>query len=396
MDKPRFGFWKTILWVVLLLGGYALLLRFTRGLGASTNLSDEFPWGLWVGFKLFSVALAGGGFTLAAVVHIFNLKRYRPVLRPMILTAFLGYSMFICSLIIDLGRPYRVWHPVVMWNDHSVMFEIAWCVMLYTTVLLLEFAPAVLERLGWRRALGWLRTVMVPVVIMGVILSTLHQSSLGSLYLIVPGKLYPLWYSPLEPVFFFVSALCAGLAMTIFESWHSRKAFGKQLEQSLLTGLGRVLAVALSFYLTLRLIDLAHRSVFRLLLLPRTETYLFLLEIALLFVPTLLLFRRRIHHNPTALYFCSVLTLLGFVTNRMNVAITGMEASSGTYYFPKWTELAVTMSLVASAFAIFWLAVKYLPVFPAAQETYAGQSFRALAPPVARPAAAPELTHASS
>jgi Ni/Fe-hydrogenase subunit HybB-like protein len=395
MDKPRFGFWKTILWVVLLLGGYALLLRFTRGLGASTNLSDEFPWGLWVGFKLFSVALAGGGFTLAAVVHIFNLKRYRPVLRPMILTAFLGYSMFICSLIIDLGRPYRVWHPVVMWNDHSVMFEIAWCVMLYTTVLLLEFAPAVLERLGWRRALGWLRTVMVPVVIVGVILSTLHQSSLGSLYLIVPGKLYPLWYSPLEPVFFFVSALCAGLAMTIFESWHSRKAFGKQLEQSLLTGLGRVLAVALSFYLTLRLIDLAHRSVFRLLLLPRTETYLFLLEIALLFIPMLLLFRRRIHHNPTALYFCSVLTLLGFVTNRMNVAITGMEASSGTYYFPKWTELAITMSLVASAFAIFWLAVKYLPVFPALQETRTRQSAQAVAPPAARPAV-PELTHASS
>jgi len=395
MDKPRFGFWKTILWVVLLLGGYALLLRFTRGLGASTNLSDEFPWGLWVGFKLFSVALAGGGFTLAAVVHIFNLKHYRPVLRPMILTAFLGYSMFICSLIIDLGRPYRVWHPVVMWNDHSVMFEIAWCVMLYTTVLLLEFAPAVLERLGWRRALGWLRTVMVPVVIMGVILSTLHQSSLGSLYLIVPGKLYPLWYSPLEPVFFFVSALCAGLAMTIFESWHSRKAFGKQLEQSLLTGLGRVLAVALSFYLTLRLIDLAHRSVFRLLLLPRTETYLFLLEIALLFVPTLLLFRRRIHHNPTALYFCSVLTLLGFVTNRMNVAITGMEASSGTYYFPKWTELAVTMSLVASAFAIFWLAVKYLPVFPAVQETRARQSAQAVASS-AECLAVPELTHASS
>lgn len=396
MDKPRFGFWKTILWVVLLLGGYALLLRFTRGLGASTNLSDEFPWGLWVGFKLFSVALAGGGFTLAAFVHIFNLKRYRPVLRPMILTAFLGYSMFICSLIIDLGRPYRVWHPVVMWNDHSVMFEIAWCVMLYTTVLILEFAPAVLERLGWQKALGWLRGVMVPVVIMGVILSTLHQSSLGSLYLIVPGKLYPLWYSPLEPVFFFVSALCAGLAMTIFESWHSRKAFGKQLEQSLLTGLGRVLAVALSFYLTLRLIDLAHRGVFHLLLLPRTETYLFLLEIALLFIPMLLLFRRRIHHNPTALYFCSVLTLLGFVTNRMNVAITGMEVSSGTYYFPKWTELAITMSLVASAFAIFWLAVKYLPVFPAAQETYAGQPFRAVAAAAARPAAVPELTHASS
>jgi Ni/Fe-hydrogenase subunit HybB-like protein len=389
MAKPKLGFWQVVLWFVLLAGAYALILRFSRGLGASTNLSDEFPWGLWVGFKLFSVALAGGGFTLAAFVHIFNLKRYRPVLLPMILTAFLGYSMFICSLIIDLGRPYRVWHPMVMWNDHSVMFEIAWCVMLYTTVLTLEFAPAVVECLKWQRAQAWLRAVMIPVVILGVILSTLHQSSLGSLYLIVPGKLYPLWYSPLEPVFFFVSVLCAGLAMTIFESWHSRKAFGKELEPSLLTGLGRVLAVALSFYLTLRVIDMAHRGVFHLLLLPRSETYLFLLEVALLVVPMLLLFRRTVHHSPAGLYLCSVLTLLGFVTNRMNVAITGMEASSGTYYFPKWTELAITMSLVASAFAVFWLAVKYLPVFPA-RETRASPA-QAIAP-----SALPELSHATS
>lgn len=399
MSKSRFGFWSVILWTVLAAGAYALILRFARGLGASTNLSDEFPWGLWVGFKLFAVALAGGGFTLAAVVHIFNLKPYRPVLRPMILTAFLGYSAFICSLIIDLGRPYRVWHPMVMWNDHSVMFEIAWCVMLYTSVLALEFAPAVFERLKWKRAQDWLEGVMIPVVILGVILSTLHQSSLGSLYLIVPGKLYPLWYSPFEPVFFFVSALCAGLAMTIFESWHSRKAFGKQLEQSLLISLGRVLAVALSFYLTLRAIDLMHRGVFHLLALPRTETYLFLLEIALLAIPMVLLFRRRIHNNPTALYFCAVLTLLGFVTNRMNVAITGMEASSGTYYFPKWTELAITMSLVASAFAVFWLAVKYLPVFPPASLAQQASPLRPATVSAALPAAprtAPGFTHARS
>src|SRR5262249_32966303 len=144
---------------------------------------------------------------------------------------------------------------------------------------------------------------------------------------------YPLWYSPLEPIFFFVSALCAGLAMTIFESWHSRKAFGKQLAPPLVIGLGRVLAVALAFYLSMRFVDLVHRSALPLLLLRRTETYLFFLEIGLLAAPMMLLFRRRIHESPVALYFCSVLTLLGFVTNRMNVAITGMEASSGTYYF---------------------------------------------------------------
>ena len=390
MRRPKLTFWKLVVWVVLALGLYSLIFRFTHGLGASTNLNDDFPWGLWVGFKLFSIALAGGGFTLAAVVYIFNLVHYRPVLRPMILTAFLSYSMFIVSLIIDLGRPYRVWHPLVMWNHHSVMFEIAWCVMLYTTVLLLEFLPVVLERLGWHRQLHWLHTIMVPLVIAGVILSTLHQSSLGSLYLIVPGKLYPLWYTPLEPVFFFLSALCAGTAMTIFESWHADKAFGKRLHISLVTGLGRVLAVLLAFYLSLRVVDLARRQVVHLLTQPRPETYLFFLEIALLAVPMLLLFRRSIHTNRTALYFCSVLTLLGFVTNRMNVAITGMQASAGVHYFPKWTELAITLSLVAAAFTAFWYAVKYLPVFPPA---VANGVHHAEQPSVS---VVPEFSHASS
>lgn len=391
MQKPRFTFWKLVAWAVLIPGLYALIFRFTHGLGASTNLNDDFPWGLWVGFKLFSIALAGGGFTLAAVVYIFNLQRYRPVLRPMILTAFLAYSMFICSLIIDLGRPYRVWHPLVMWNDRSVMFEIAWCVMLYTTVLCLEFLPVVLERLGWKRQLKWLHSIMVPLVIAGVILSTLHQSSLGSLYLIVPGKLYPLWYTPLEPVFFFLSALCAGLAMTIFESWHANKAFGKRLQISLLTGLGRVLAVLLAFYLSLRGVDLARRQAIHLLWQPRSETYLFWLEMGLLAVPMLLLFLTKIHTNRTALYLCSVLTLLGFVTNRMNVAITGIQASAGVHYFPKWTEFAITLSLVVAAFTAFWYAVKYLPVFPPAVSNGLHSTELLRTPGVEQ-----ELSHASS
>ena len=402
MAKTKLTFWKVMVWVALVPGFFSLIYRFSSGLGAATNLSDAFPWGLWVGFKLFSIALAGGGFTLAAVVYIFNLERYRPVLRPMILTAFLAYSTFIASLIIDLGIPWRVWHPLVMWNHRSVMFEIAWCVMLYTTVLLLEFLPVVLERLGWKRQLGWLHSIMVPLVIAGVILSTLHQSSLGSLYLIVPGKLYPLWYTPLEPVFFFLSALCAGLAMTIFESWQANKAFGKHLELTLLRGLGRVLAVLLAFYLSLRAVDLARRHALHLLWQPRSETWLFWLEIALLAVPMALLFRRRIHSDATALYGCAVLTLLGFVANRMNVAITGMLASSGVHYFPKWTELAITMSLVAAAFTAFFYAVKYLPVFPMTSVEKAAATARAAwpapvdgvaqAPPAREAQPAPSLT----
>jgi Ni/Fe-hydrogenase subunit HybB-like protein len=302
MKIPKITFWKTVLVLILVPGLYSLIYRLTHGLGQTANLNDEFPWGLWVGFKFFSVALAGGGFTLAAVVYIFNLKAYRPILRAMILTAFLGYSMFIASLILDLGGPLRIWHPLVMWNHHSVMFEIAWCVMLYTTVLVLEFLPVVLERFGLPRQLAWLHTIMIPLVIAGVVLSTLHQSSLGSLYLIVPGKLYPLWYSPLEPVFFFMSAITAGLAMAIFESWHADKAFHQRLEIPLLTGLARALAVVLSFYLSLRAVDLIRRGQVHLLWQRRSETYLFYLEIVLLLVPMVLLFKRRILPSRTWLY----------------------------------------------------------------------------------------------
>lgn len=364
MQKSKIGFWKTVAWVIAIPALAGLIFRFAGGLGASTNLSDNFPWGLWIGFKLFAVALAGGGFTLAAVVYIFHLERYRPVLRPMILTAFLGYSTFVVSLIIDLGRPYRIWHPIVMWNDRSVMFEIAWCVMLYTTVLSFEFLPAVLERFGWKRQLRWMHVAMPPLVVAGVILSTLHQSSLGSLYLIVPGKLYPLWYSPLQPAFFFISSIAAGLAMVIFEAWHAKNAFGKVFPLPLLRGLARVQAVVLAFYLSLRAVDLEQRHVLHLLLLRRPETYLFMLEITLLLAPLFFLFRGRVLASGTALYLCSVVTLLGIVTNRMNVAITGMEASAGVHYFPRWSELMITLGLIVAAFTVFWYAVKYLPVFP--------------------------------
>lgn len=361
---PRLTFWQTIFFILMIAGLYATYVRVMRGLGGATHLSDQFPWGLWIGFDILcGVGLAAGGFTLAAMVHIFNIERYKPILRPAILTAFLGYLLVILALMFDLGRPYRIWHPLVMWNPHSVMFEVAWCVMLYTAVLALEFAPVVFERFHWQKALQRVRAVSIPLVILGVILSTLHQSSLGSLYLIVPHKLYPLWYTPLLPAFFFVSALCAGLAMTIFESWQSSRAFGKQLELPLLTGMGRVLSVLLSVYLTMRFLDLLHRGALSLLVERRTETYLFLLEMALFIVPMFLLFRRSIHTSASALYGCAVMVLFGFVANRLNISVTGIQAGSGTSYVPKWTEIVITLALVALGFAIFRFACQRLPIF---------------------------------
>jgi len=292
-ELPRFTLWRAVFAIVLAAGAYATYLRMHDGLGGVTNLNDQFPWGIWIGFDvLCGVGLAAGGFTLVAVVHIFNIERYRPILRPAILTAFLGYVLVVVALLFDLGRPERIWHPLVMWNPHSVMFEVAWCVMLYTAVVALEFAPAVFERLGWAKPLGWLKLISVPLMIVGVILSTLHQSSLGTLYLIVPNKLDALWYTPMLPIFFYLSAICVGLAMTIFESWHSSRAFGRALELPLAAGLARVLAVLLMTFLFVRFLDLQQRGVLPLVWKNRTESWLFGLEIALLAIPAVLLFRR--------------------------------------------------------------------------------------------------------
>jgi Ni/Fe-hydrogenase subunit HybB-like protein len=363
---PKITVWRVIFAAIMLSGLYATYIRVFYGLGGATNLSDRFPWGIWIGFDVMcGVALAAGGFTLVATVHIFNLENYKPILRPAILTAFLGYILVVVGLLYDLGRPDRLWHPLVMWNPHSVMFEVAWCVTLYSAVLFLEFLPMVFERFGLHKPIEWIHKISVPLMILGVLLSTLHQSSLGSLFLIMPEKLYPLWYSPLLPLLFYISSIAVGIAMTIFESWHSSRAFGRALELPLLAGLARVLAVILSVYLWLRLIDLGHRDALRLLLRNRIETWLFLLEIGLLLVPTVLLYRKRVRLRPGALYACAVMIVFGIIANRLNTGTTGLEAGSGTHYIPKWSEVAVTLSIVAAGFATFRVVAQYFPVFEA-------------------------------
>src|SRR5499427_959915 len=368
--KIKFTFWKLVFLALIAAGFYATVVRFTQGLGQSTNLNDQFPWGIWVGFDvLCGVMLAAGGFTLTAAVHIFNIRRLDPIVRPTVLTAFLGYLLVSVALMFDLGRPYRIWHPLIMRNPHSVMFEVAYCVMLYTTVLSLEFSPIVLERFNLQKPLKIVRAALIPLVILGVILSTLHQSSLGTVYLIMPEKLHPFWYSPLLPVFFFISAIAVGLAMTIFESSMSAKHFGRQLELPILQELGRVLVVVLSVFAILRFEDLLHRGVVPLMLHPAYEMYLFWLEIVLsLIAPLLLLSQKKVRTTAQGLYLAAVLVVLGFITNRLNVSITGQEWVVGRHYMPKWTEIAVTGAIIAAGFALFGLAVKYLPIFPAEEE----------------------------
>ena len=365
---PRITFWRAVLIVLWVLGAYVAVVRFTKGLGAVTNLRDDFPWGLWIGFDvLCGVALAAGGFTVAALVYIFDVgKKYHSITRPTVLTAFLGYLLMVVALLFDLGRPWNIWHPLIFWNPHSVMFEVGWCVMLYTTVLFLEFLPLVLERFGYNRQVHFMHRYLTPgLVIAGVLLSTMHQSSLGTLYVIVPEKLHPLWYSPILPILFFVSAITLGLAMTNVESFLSFRAFGKRLEPKLLRGIGRATAVMLLVYLVIRIEDLIVHDSLKYAFKFDMASWFFLAEIVIGgIVPMLLLFQKRIRRSPLALTGTQFLVVLGIIFNRMNVAVTAFQLGTGSDYRPLWMEFVVSMGMIAIGVFLFSLAARYLPVFP--------------------------------
>jgi len=363
-ERFRPGLWTYLLFVILAAGAAVTVLRYWKGLGAVTNLSDRFPWGLWVGFDvLCGVGLAAGGFTITTAVYVFNLKRFQPIVRPTVLTAFLGYILVAVGLMYDLGKPWNIWHPMVMWNPRSPMFEVSWCVMLYLTVLALEFSGMVFERLGWTRALVVQHAATVPLVIAGAIISTLHQSSLGSFYLIMPAKLHPIWYTSLLPLMFYLSAIAGGLAMIIVESRLSSRALGRGLELPLLASIGKALFVALGVYGSVRLADLAHRGVLSQAFSGSREAFFFQLEFAIgVILPMALRAVSAVRRNSGRLYGAALLVVAGFIMDRLNVSITGLEGAQGGRYAPSPAEGIVTLMLVAIGVAVFGLAVRFLPV----------------------------------
>jgi len=300
-----------------------------------------------------------------------------------VLTAFLGYLLFIVGLLFDLGRPWFIWHQLIYMNFHSVMFEVGVCVMTYTTVLFFEFLPNVFERLNWKQPIKWINKIYPLLIVAGILLSTLHQSSLGSLYLIMPSKLHPFWYTPALPFFFFASAVAVGLAMTIFESTQSAKAFGRQLELPVLVTLGGALLVALWVNALLRFQDFLHRGLLPQILKPSYEANFLWLELVLTFViPIAMLSFKKVRISPQLLYLASISTLLGFITNRLNIALIGFETYVGHHYVPKWTEFSVTLMIISAGFALFGLAVKYLPIFPAEESHPVAEQVAIAATPV--------------
>ena len=351
-----------ILIIIVLIGAYATVVRYSQGLGAATNLNDSRPWGLWIGLDVMSgVALAAGGFTLAAIVYIFRIKELYPLIRPTILTAFLGYLLAAGAILFDLGQPTRFWHPFVFWNHHSVMFEIAWSVITYLTILSIENSPLVAEKFKWKWLLRILRMITIPVVILGIIISTMHQSSLGGLFLLAPQRMNPLWYTALLPLLFYVSAIMVGLAMVIIESTFSANAYGRPSEINLLSKIGGWIPYVLGLYLILNLGNLLISGKFGLIFTSGAASILFLIEIVGgVIVPLILLAMPKVRRDSRGLFTSAMLIAGGVVLNRFNVMFFGQ---GGTFYAPSWMEFAVSAGLIAVGILIYMFTVKFFPVF---------------------------------
>jgi Ni/Fe-hydrogenase subunit HybB-like protein len=357
-------------WAVCAGGLGVIAWRFTHGLASVTNLSQVNPWGLWIGFDILcGIALAAGGYTLAATVYVFGLDRYRPVVRPAILTGFLGYLFAVLGLLCDLGQPWRLPYPIVYKHGTtSVMFEVGWCVFLYLTVLFLEFTPAAFEWLGLKGLRQRLVKVSLGLTVLGTVLSTLHQSSLGALYLMAPDKLHPLWYSPFLPVYFFISSMVAGLGMVIVESALSHRVFRDRLDpdrhvdlDGLTVGLGRAAAVVLFSYLFLRLLGLVESG--RLDLLTTGLGGMFLLElVGFVAAPCLLLALAARRGHAGAVRAAAAIAVLGVVLNRLNVSLVAFNWNVTTRYVPTWAEVLVSLTLVILGVQAFRFIVNRLPV----------------------------------
>jgi len=363
-QKRSFPFGTLILSIVALVSVPVLIIRYLYGLGAMSNLSDGRAWGMWISFDLYcGVALAAGGFTLAALVHIFNQEKYHSVVRPAILTAFLGYIIVVLALLVDLGQPWYIWHAIIYWNIHSPLFEVAWCVMLYTMVLALEMSPALFERLNWKIPLRIIGMIQIPLIIAGIVISTGHQNSLGSMLLLLPYTLDPLWYTPILPALFFVSAVAVGPAMVILESTLSGMAFGHPVSRDVLSGLGRIIPYVLGIYLIMKLADLAVAGQLDMIANSYPQNVYWLIEVIVgVVLPIILLSIPKVRENRAGLFGSSLLVIGGLIFNRFNVSLLWQTIRPGYTYFPHWMEFAVSAGLVAWAIIVFMLAIRLLPI----------------------------------
>jgi Ni/Fe-hydrogenase subunit HybB-like protein len=353
--------------LILAVGLPVMVLHFLHGHGHSTNLTDINPWGILIGFNvLCGVALAAGGYTIATTVYLFGLKRYYPIVRLAVLEGFIGYFFVVVALLFDLGRPWRLPYPMVYsYGVTSVMFLIAWHVALYLACQFVEFCPAVFEWLGWERFRSLAVKLTVGATAFGVILSTLHQSALGALFLMAPAKVHPLWYSPFIPVFFFVSSIAAGIAvMVLITTLYSRalkETYGEGVVEEVTLGLAKAGAVVLFTYFFLKLVGVADGQHWELLRTPMGHW--FLVEI-LVFVllPSLLFSWAAQMGRLWVIRLTALITVVGICLNRLNISVVAMNWNLAERYFPHWMELVISLTVVTLGVVAFRWVVNRMPV----------------------------------
>ncbi len=358
--------------LILLLGIIITVLRFTGGLAAVSNLSDDNPWGIWIGFDLLcGVALAAGGYVTSAAVYIFGMKRYHSAVRPAILTGFLGYALVVFALHYDVGRPWRLPYPfIIQQGTTSLLFEVGACVALYLTVLFIEFTPAALEWLGQKRARTIVVRLTMLLTIFGVVLSTLHQSSLGALYLIAPSKLHPLWYSTYLPVFFFVSSIIAGLSMVMFESSLSHRYFSDKMDQTHLEeaenvtlGFGKAASLVLAGYFTIKIIGISVADNWH--YLGTGYGIWFLVELlGFVALPCLMYAIGVRDRNLKLIRRTAGWTVFGIVLNRLNISLIAFnwQLPSSQRYVPHWMEIMISVFIVTIGILVFRFIVTRMPI----------------------------------
>ena len=356
-----------LLGLMVLVGGLAGVIRLFAGLGSTTALTDAYPWGIWIGFDFTLIAFAGAGFTMAGLVHVLHRHQYHDAVRPAILAGFAGYVAVLLLLVLDLGRPDRFYNFIIFWNVHSPLFEISWCVLLYTTVLVLEVTPFLFERLKRplsERVLRILRGAMPVIAVIGVTLSSLHQSTLGTLYLNMPHRLHALWYTPLLPVLFFVSSIMAGLSLAALTYMGATRILRLPAKREIVTGLPRIAAWVAVLYLALKLGDLLVSGEIALLWSAGAYSAWWWLEVGVgLILPIVLLLTPSLRNRPWVSVAAPLLLLFGVMMNRFNATMFGQILPPGTTYTPHLLEWLSTLGIIGAAVMAWLLGVRFLAIF---------------------------------
>ena len=356
---------------VILLGLVLIIIRFWKGLSSITNLSQDVPWGLWIGFDVVTgVAFAGGAYVLTFMVYILRMEKYHSIVRVTVLNGFLAYLFYAGALLLDLGRPWNVINPIIgnSFGTSSVLFLVAWHFMLYMLAELIEFSPAIAEWLGAERARRILKSLTIGAVIFGITLSTLHQSGLGALFLMAKGKIHPLWYSEFIPILFFVSSIFAGLSMVIFEGSITHRVFAHQLAKGshkthndILRGLAKICSVAMFAYLFLKILDLVHGHHMSHLFTSWGAWYLVEI-VGFVMIPMFLFVRGVKTGEPFIIKLASLMTLIGIILNRLNISVIGFNWMAVDRYIPTWMEFEVTFAVLFLEIWIFRWVLHRLPV----------------------------------